>query len=86
MRGTASVQVCLDAGEDSDGLSGYRQRWQLVHAIGPVLVAAFASSPLRGEESRPGWVSSRQQVWAQVARLDPGRVTQTAAAGREDPT
>ena len=69
MCGTASVQVCLDAGEDSDGPSGYRQRWQLVHAIGPVLVAAFANSPLR--EGKPtGWVSSRQQVWA---RMDPGR-------------
>ena len=69
MCGTASVQVCLDAGEDSDGPSGYRQRWQLVHAIGPVLVAAFANSPLR--EGKPtGWVSSRQQVWT---RMDPGR-------------
>src|SRR3984885_3986455 len=69
MCGTASVQVCLDAGEDSDGPSGYRQRWQLVHAIGPVLVAAFANSPLR--EGKPtGWVSSRQQVWT---RMDTGR-------------
>ncbi len=69
MCGTASVQVCLDAGDDSDGPSGYRQRWRLVHAIGPVLVAAFANSPLR--EGKPtGWVSSRQQVWA---RMDPGR-------------
>src|ERR1700733_12944295 len=69
MCGTASVQVCLDAGEDSDGPAGYRQRWQLVHAIGPVLVAAFANSPLR--EGKPtGWVSSRQQVWT---RMDPGR-------------
>jgi glutamate--cysteine ligase len=69
MCATASVQVCLDAGDDSDGLSGYRQRWQLVHAIGPVLVGAFANSPLR--DGRPtGWVSSRQQVWA---RMDPGR-------------
>ncbi len=69
MCATASVQVCLDAGDDSDGPSGYRQRWRLVHAIGPVLVGAFANSPLR--EGRPtGWVSSRQQVWA---RMDPGR-------------
>jgi glutamate--cysteine ligase len=66
---TASVQVCLDAGDDSDGPSGYRQRWQLLHALGPVLVGAFANSPLR--EGKPtGWVSSRQQVWA---RMDPGR-------------
>ena len=69
MCGTASVQVCLDAGDDSDGPDGYRWRWRLLHAIGPVLVAAFANSPLR--EGKPtGWVSSRQQVWA---RMDPGR-------------
>jgi ergothioneine biosynthesis glutamate--cysteine ligase EgtA len=69
MCATASVQVCLDAGDESDGPSGYRQRWRLLHAIGPVLVAAFANSPLR--DGRPtGWVSSRQQVWA---RMDPGR-------------
>jgi len=69
MCGTASVQVCLDAGDDSDGAGGYRRRWRLLHAIGPVLVAAFANSPLR--EGKPtGWVSSRQQVWA---GMDPGR-------------
>jgi ergothioneine biosynthesis glutamate--cysteine ligase EgtA len=69
MCGTASVQVCLDAGDESDGASGYRRRWQLVHAIGPVLVAAFANSPLR--VGRPtGWRSSRQQVWS---HMDPGR-------------
>jgi glutamate--cysteine ligase len=66
---TASVQVCLDAGDDSDGPSGYRQRWRLLHAIGPVLVGAFANSPLR--DGKPtGWMSSRQQVWA---RMDPSR-------------
>src|ERR1700761_5290739 len=36
---------------------------------GPVLVAAFANSPLR-EGRRTGWASSRQQVWT---RMDPGR-------------
>jgi glutamate--cysteine ligase len=69
MGGTASVQVCLDAGDDSDGPAGYRWRWRLLHALGPVLVAAFANSPLR-EGRRTGWASSRQQVWA---RMDPGR-------------
>ena len=69
MCGTASVQVCLDAGDDSDEPSGYRWRWRLLHALGPVLVAAFANSPLR--DGKPtGWASSRQQVWA---RMDPGR-------------
>jgi glutamate--cysteine ligase len=77
MCGTASVQVCLDAGDDSDGPGGYRWRWRLVHALGPVLVAAFANSPLR--DGRPtGWVSSRQQVWS---RMDPGRTRPPRLAG-----
>ncbi len=74
---TASVQVCLDAGDDSDGHSGYRRRWQLVHAIGPVLVGAFANSPLR--DGKPtGWVSSRQQVWT---LMDPGRTRPPRMSG-----
>jgi glutamate--cysteine ligase len=69
MCNTASVQVCLDAGRDSPGTGGYRWRWRLAHRIGPVLVAAFANSPLRqGQPS--GWRSTRQEVWA---HLDPGR-------------
>ncbi len=77
MCGTASVQVCLDAGDDGAGESGYRSRWRLLHAIGPVLVAAFANSPLR--DGRPtGWHSARQQVWA---NMDPGRTRAPAADG-----
>jgi glutamate--cysteine ligase len=69
MCSTASVQVCLDAGEDGTGGQSYRGRWHLLHTVGPVLVAAFANSPLR--QGRPtGWRSTRQAVWA---RLDPGR-------------
>ena len=72
MCGTASVQVCLDAGDDGPGGSGYRSRWRLLHAIGPVLVAAFANSPLR--RGRPtGWRSARQQVWATWTRAGPAR-------------
>ena len=78
MGATASVQVCLDAGEDDDGPSGYRERWRLLHAIGPVLVAAFANSPLRDGEPT-GWVSSRQQVWA---HMDPGRTRPPVLTGR----
>jgi ergothioneine biosynthesis glutamate--cysteine ligase EgtA len=77
MCGTASVQVCLDAGDDGAGESGYRSRWRLLHEIGPVLVAAFANSPLR--RGRPtGWRSARQQVWSQ---LNPGRTRAPAQAG-----
>jgi glutamate--cysteine ligase len=81
MCGTASVQVCLDAGDDGDGFTGYRYRWRLVHALGPVLVAAFANSPLRG--GRPtGWRSSRQQVWAY---MDPGRTRPPRLDSLTDP-
>jgi glutamate--cysteine ligase len=77
MCGTASVQVCVDAGEDSTGGSGYRSRWRLLHAIGPLLVAAFANSPLRGGKPT-GWRSARQQVWA---HMDPGRTRAPAENG-----
>lgn len=64
MCSTASVQVCLDAGPGDP-----TERWRLAHAIGPVLVGAFANSPLR--EGRPtGWRSTRWAVWD---RLAPGR-------------
>ncbi|HLH85041.1 MAG TPA: ergothioneine biosynthesis glutamate--cysteine ligase EgtA [Trebonia sp.] len=80
MCATASVQVCLDAGDDGGGATGYRWRWRLLHAIGPVLVAAFANSPLRG--GRPtGWRSSRQQVWA---HMDSGRTRPPRLNGRSD--
>ncbi|MEY9967948.1 ergothioneine biosynthesis glutamate--cysteine ligase EgtA [Streptacidiphilus sp. MAP12-16] len=69
MRATASVQVNVDAGDDGDGPSGFRSRWVLAHRLGPVLIAAFANSPLW--HGRPtGWVSTRQAVWA---NMDPGR-------------
>ena len=80
MCGTASVQVSLDAGDNGDGPTGYRWRWRLLHAIGPVLVAAFANSPLR-EGWPSGWKSSRQQVWA---LMDPGRTRPPALTADAD--
>jgi glutamate--cysteine ligase len=77
MRGTASVQVNLDAGDDTDRVQGYRSRWALAHRLGPVLVAAFANSPLwRGKPT--GWRSTRQSVWE---RMDPGRTRPPLADG-----
>ena len=76
MCSTASVQVCVDAGDEGSGPSGYRWRWRLLHAIGPLLVAAFANSPLlRGRPS--GWKSTRQAIWA---RLDPSRTSPPVGA------
>ena len=58
MCSTAAVQVCVDAGEGAD----VARRWDAVHALGPVLVAAFANSPvLHGR--RTGWKSSRLAAW-----------------------
>ena len=76
MCNTASVQVCLDAGDENGSPAGYRSRWRLLHAIGPVLVAAFANSPLRRGRAS-GWRSTRQAVWS---RLDPGRTRAPAGA------
>jgi len=69
MRSTASVQVSLDCGLDEDGVQGYRRRWELVHRLGPVLIGAFANSPLRLRKPT-GWRSTRQAVWN---RIDPSR-------------
>ncbi|MGW0866265.1 ergothioneine biosynthesis glutamate--cysteine ligase EgtA [Streptomyces koelreuteriae] len=62
---SASVQVCLDAGHEEPGPLGLVRRWWLAHHLGPVLVAAFASSPLAGH--RPtGWMSTRQLLWTRI--------------------
>jgi ergothioneine biosynthesis glutamate--cysteine ligase EgtA len=75
------VQVNVDAGDDGDGVSGWRRRWRLAHRLGPVLVAAFANSPLW--HGRPtGWRSSRQALWT---RLDPGRTRPPDDDHEDDP-
>jgi glutamate--cysteine ligase len=79
MCATASVQVCLDAGADGDGPDEPRRRWALAHAVGPVLVAAFANSAV-ARSSPTGWASARQSIWS---RIDPGR---TSAVLAGDPT
>jgi glutamate--cysteine ligase len=78
MCSTAAVQVCVEAATASDG---YQARWQALHTLGPVLVAAFANSPLR--EGRPtGWRSTRQAVWA---RLDAGLTGPPGGVSTADP-
>ncbi|WPO69537.1 MULTISPECIES: ergothioneine biosynthesis glutamate--cysteine ligase EgtA [unclassified Streptomyces] len=69
MCSTASVQICLDAGYEEPGPLGYARRWRLAHLLGPVLVAAFANSPLQDGRAT-GWRSTRQAVWAGI---EPGR-------------
>ena len=69
MCSTASVQVCVDAGHEQGGPSGFRWRWHLLHRLSPVLVASFANSPFQ-DGRMSGWKSTRQAVWS---RLDPSR-------------
>ena len=67
MRSTAAVQVNVDLGEGAEA----DRRWRAAHDVGPVLVAAFANSPLaRGRPT--GWRSARLAVWFDV---DPSRTT-----------
>ena len=77
MCSTAAVQVCVDAGEGADVV----HRWAAVHALGPVLVAAFANSPvLHGR--RTGWKSSRLAAWL---ALDPQRTAPPAPTPGDQP-
>lgn len=65
MCSTASVQVNLETGREADVAA----RWHLAHAVGPVLVAMFAHSPVPGGGGC-GPRSARQQVWSV---MDPTR-------------
>ncbi|MEO3824995.1 ergothioneine biosynthesis glutamate--cysteine ligase EgtA [Actinomadura sp. B10D3] len=76
MCSTASVQVNLDIGADARDAA---RRWRLVHALGPVLVAAFANSPLRAGR-RTGMRSSRQAIWTE---LDPCRTLPVLRGGAD---
>lgn len=65
MCSTAAVQPSYDIGDQPD----LWRRWTVLHAVGPVLLAAFANSPvLHGR--RTGWKSSRMECWW---ALDPPR-------------
>ena len=56
MCGTAALQVNIDVGADPGA------RWALVHAVGPALAAAFATSPVLG------FVSGRLATWLAIDR------------------
>jgi glutamate--cysteine ligase len=77
MCSTSAVQVCVDAGERS----AVAARWAAVHALGPVLLAAFANSP-RLHGRRTGWKSTRWAVWM---RADPARTAPPADPDPADP-
>lgn len=67
MCSTSAVQVCVDAGEGAQ----VAQRWAALHELGPVLLAAFANSPVV-HGRRTGWKSSRMASWL---ALDPDRTS-----------
>jgi glutamate--cysteine ligase len=71
---TAAIHTNLDAGRDDAG----RDRWRIAHQLGPVLIAAFADSPVVA--GRPtGWMSSRMAAWLAI---DPTR-TAPVSNGRD---
>ncbi|OJY39147.1 ergothioneine biosynthesis glutamate--cysteine ligase EgtA [Pseudonocardia sp. 73-21] len=76
MCSTSAVQVCVDAGQGAE----VARRWSAVHALGPVLLAAFANSPtLNGRDT--GWKSARWMSWLQAdeARTGPPPVADVDA-------
>lgn len=74
MRSTAALQVNLALGRGDE----IERRWRAAHAIGPLLAAAFANSPI-GSSGPTGQQSTRLAVWS---RIDGGR-TRHPALDRE---
>ncbi|MGH9042919.1 MAG: glutamate-cysteine ligase family protein, partial [Acidimicrobiia bacterium] len=68
MCSTAAIQVNVDAGPDPDA------SWRLAHAVGAVLAATFANSPVLSGAST-GWRSTRLTTWWAI---DPGRTRPVA--------
>ncbi|HZE67818.1 MAG TPA: glutamate-cysteine ligase family protein, partial [Sporichthyaceae bacterium] len=77
---TAAVQVNVDAGPDDPVAAdhvGLATRWALAHELTPLLVAAFANSPVL--DGRPTRLrNSRHAVWTAI---DPRRTAPAAAPG-----
>lgn len=72
MCSTAAIQINVDAGPDP------AVTWRLAHALGAVLAATFANSPVLSGAST-GWRSTRLTTWWAI---DPGR---TRPVGGTDP-
>ncbi len=63
MCGSAAIQINLDAGHADD----IEARWRRAHALGPVLAATFANSPL-ANGGPSGWRSARLATWDAIDR------------------
>jgi glutamate--cysteine ligase len=70
MCSTASVQITVEAGQEPSDIP---RTWDLLHALGPTLVAMFANSPFLDGHAT-GWKSTRQSIWS---ALDPARTAAT---------
>ncbi|MFJ8687470.1 ergothioneine biosynthesis glutamate--cysteine ligase EgtA [Micromonospora wenchangensis] len=76
MYSTAGLQVCLDVGP----AAGLAERWAAVHAVGPPLVAAFATADRHA--GRPtGLASARMAAWLDI---DPARTGPVWSAHQPD--
>lgn len=67
MYSTAGLQVCLDAGTPGE----LPTRWVAAHAVGPALLAAFATAGRHAGRST-GWASARMAAWLTI---DPSRTS-----------
>ncbi|MFI7576683.1 ergothioneine biosynthesis glutamate--cysteine ligase EgtA [Micromonospora sp. NPDC049497] len=76
MYSTAGLQVCLDAGEAEQ----VPARWAAVHALGPPLLAAFATAH-RHAGRATGWASARMAAWFGI---DPTRTRPVWTPERAD--
>ena len=74
MYSTAGLQVCVDAGTPEQ----VRARWDAVHALGPPLLAAFATAR-RHAGNDTGWASARMAAWFAI---DPPRTRPAWTADR----
>ncbi|MFI7650136.1 ergothioneine biosynthesis glutamate--cysteine ligase EgtA [Micromonospora sp. NPDC049460] len=76
MYSTAGLQVCLDAGEPEH----LPARWATAHALGPPLLAAFATAA-RHAGRATGWASARMAAWFAI---DPARTRPVWTPARAD--
>ncbi|MBD8506774.1 ergothioneine biosynthesis glutamate--cysteine ligase EgtA [Hoyosella sp. G463] len=67
MNNTAAVQPCVGPGTTA---AESEARWQMLNAIGPALIAAFAASPRVAGGAAGQWASQRMRAWF---TLDPAR-------------
>lgn len=65
MCNTAAVQISVDAGGSDEQI---RDRWATLHAIGPALLAAFATTSRLHGAPDGAWASQRMRSWFELDR------------------